>query len=355
MINVLAPINNTTGYGITSTNIWKELRKITDVNLFPIGGVALENETLRDDFSHDINNTMQCLGKHQPCIKIWHMHDLMSRTGNGKYGVLPFFEVDKLKDHEKASVGHADVIFTTCEWSKKVLVDNGLDSDSIVICPLAADHDIFNPKYFPADPNKTTYRFINIGKWEIRKSHDLLVHIFNEAFTKEDNVELWMVNHNPFLKPEQTEEWHNLYKNSKLGDKIKIFDRIPNHIDLAKVISDADCGVYISRAEGWNNEILETMAMNKPIIATNYSAHTAYCNNKNSYLVDVDSLEPASDGIWFDGFGKWAKLGSKQIEQAIEHMRYLYKNDIRTNQEGVNTSQSFTWQNTAKIIHKHLC
>ena len=38
MINLNAPINTTTGYGITSTNIWKRLREKTDVALFAIGG-----------------------------------------------------------------------------------------------------------------------------------------------------------------------------------------------------------------------------------------------------------------------------------------------------------------------------
>ena len=43
MINFLAPINNTTGYGITSTNIWKNIRKKTDISVYPVGDISLEN------------------------------------------------------------------------------------------------------------------------------------------------------------------------------------------------------------------------------------------------------------------------------------------------------------------------
>lgn len=354
MINFNAPINNSTGYGITSTNIWKELRKLCDLNVFPMGPVSIEDQSLKEPLLNDINNSFSKNSKTANCLKIYHMPDLFNRVGNGKYGVFPFFEIDKLKPHEVAALGHADIVFTTCEWSKKVLIDNGIDESTIKICPLAVDHSIFNPNMLHKEPRSKTYRFINIGKWEIRKSHDLLVEIFNEAFTEEDNVELWMINHNPFLNESQTQEWKDLYSNSKLGSKIRIYDRIPTHHELATTINNADCGIYISRAEGWNNEILETMALDKPIIATNYSAHTAYCTKDNSYLIDVDTLESAKDNMWFDGYGKWAKLGIKQIKQTIEHMRFVYKNNIRENKNGLNTAAEYTWARTAKILYDEL-
>ncbi len=353
MINFLAPINNTTGYGITSTNIWKEIRKKTDVAVFPIGGISLENQTDQDIIQSDISKTMSGASAKDPCIKIWHMHDLMTRVGSGKYGVFPFFEIDKLKNVEVAGLKHADVIFTSSEWSKTIIANHGIDESKIKICPLAVDHKIFNPNAQPPSDN-STYKFINIGKWEVRKGHDILVHLFNEAFTENDNVELLMVNHNPFLKPEQIQQWQELYTGSKLGDKIKCFDRLETHSEVAALINQADCGIYISRAEGWNNEIPETMAMNKPVIATNYSAHTAYCNQDNSFLVDIEETEAAQDGIWFDGSGKWAKLGFDQMEQIIEHMKYVYSNNIRSNKAGVDTAALLTWANTSKIIYNEL-
>lgn len=353
MINFCAPINNTTGYGITSTNIWRELRKLTNVSLFPIGGISIEDKKLEQDIINDVSNAMDGLSKDKPCLKIWHANDLFNRIGNNTYGALPFFELDTFKPPEVAALKHLDIVFTTCEWSKGVLIKNGIDENKIVICPLAVDHTVFNSGNI-FNETKHTYRFINIGKWEIRKSHDMLVHAFNEAFTEDDDVELYMINHNPFLNAEQTHNWRSLYYNSKLGRKIKIFDRIGTHAELAHLIGQADCGVYISRAEGWNNEILETMAMNKPVIATNYSAHTAYCTNENSYLVDITELEPAHDNIWFDGTGNWAKFGAEQIKQTVEHMRYVYKNQIRTNQNGLETSYRYTWANTAKILHDSL-
>ena len=138
MINFLAPLNNTTGYGITSTNIWQQIRKNTDVAVFPIGQIALENPNHQDILQQDIAKTLTGDTANYPCVKIWHMHDLMTRIGNGKFGVFPFFEIDKLKPVEVAGLKHADVVFTTCEWSKNIIANHGIDDAKIKICPLSS-------------------------------------------------------------------------------------------------------------------------------------------------------------------------------------------------------------------------
>ena len=119
---------------------------------------------------------------------------------------------------------------------------------------------------------------------------------------------------------------------------------------MAKFMAYVDCGVYISRAEGWNLELLETMAMNKPVIVSDYSAHTEFCNSDNSYLVDVDTTEPAHDGKYFQGQGNWAKIGQKQIDQTIDYLRFVYNNQIKTNPEGLKTAQNLSWGNSARTL-----
>lgn len=362
MINLNAPINTTTGYGITSTNIWKRLREKTDVALFAIGGnINLETKDEQPICEHDVRNSFAPSCKANPCLKIWHQHDLFNRIGGGKYSALTFFELDTLQPNEVASLNHPDKVFVSSGWAKDILTNHDIPSDNIKVVPLGVDLNVFNANNFKnttlsddLEQSKDKYVFINVGKWEVRKGHDLLVNVFNEAFNKDDNVELWMINDNPFLNQQQINQWHQVYKSSKLGSKIKIFPRLNTHQELAAVISKADCGIYLSRGEGWNNEVMETMALNKPVILTNYSAHTQYANKHNSYLVDVDSTEPANDGIWFKGQGNWAKLGIPQIEQSIEYMREVYKNNVKTNEKGLKTAEKYTWQNTTDLIWKYM-
>ena len=38
------------------------------------------------------------------------------------------------------------------------------------------------------------------------------------------------------------------------------------------------------------------MSMNKPVIATNYSAHTEFCDKNNCYLIEVNEKDSAGQG-----------------------------------------------------------
>ena len=349
-LNMSCPIN-ITGYGITSFNIYKSLRqKNIDIRLFPIGNPVIESPNFINEIQTDIGK-QNIFSNSDPCFKIWHQFDLATRIGTGKYIALTFFETDKLKPNEINMINNTDYIFVASQWAKDILLNNGI-TIPIGISPLGVDPILFNDSInntVQKDHNK--YVFLNIGKWEVRKGHDILIEIFNDAFSDNDNVELWMVNHNPFLNQQEHNVWNNLYKNSKLGNKIQIFPRIPNHGDVAKIIAMSDCGIFPARAEGWNNEVPEFFALNKPVILTNYSAHTQYANKDNAFLLEIDGLTSAKDGKFFDGYGQWADLSDKFYEQAVENMRYVYKNNIRNNPNGLITAKNLTWDNTANIIH----
>jgi hypothetical protein len=48
--------------------------------------------------------------------------------------------------------------------------------------------------------------FLNVGKWEYRKGHDVLLEAFNKAFEPTDNVRLVMNCHNPCCRAKSREE-----------------------------------------------------------------------------------------------------------------------------------------------------
>ena len=348
-LNLFCPINGT-GYGITSLNILKAINSCNiNVSLFPIGNSLECNNNEESEVVKKCLENNSTFDYSAPCLKIWHQYDLATRIGNGHYYTFPFFEIDKLTNREIHHLNYSDFIFVASGWAKQILQENNIDKP-IYVAPLGVDLSIFNIPENKIQFEKPIYTFFHIGKWEHRKSHDILLQAFDKAFNINDNVELHLLPFNPFLNEQENNYWFNLVDNCKLKDKIKIFGRLQTQYDVAQFISRGDCGVFVSRAEGWNNEIIETMAMNKPVIVTNYSAHTEYCNHNNSYLVDVTETEPANDGKWFNGFGNWAKIGPNQIEQIVHHMKYVYNNHIDSNQNGLITAQKYSWNNTANII-----
>ena len=357
-INLMVPICSNTGYGVTSTSITKAfINNGCSVCLFPIGHMTVDNEQDKKIILESVNKASNSWDKKNPCLKIWHSFELANRIGSGKDGALTFFEIDKIKDNEKNMMNNTDVMFVSSKWAVDILKENNITPE-VFVCPLAVNTSIFYPRpktEIKEDTNKEkSYKFINIGKWEVRKGHDILVEAFNYAFNIEDNVELYMINHNPFLSPQENQIWIDLYKKTKMGPKIKIIGRVPAQKDLAEIIDEVDCGVFPARAEGWNNEILEVMAMNKAIIATDYSAHTEYCSPENSMLIKIDKLVKADDGKFFDGFGRWADLGKNQVEQLVLYMRQAYSEKVSINENGLETSKKFTWEKTASILENSL-
>lgn len=351
-ININCPIGKT-GYGITSLNIVKGLHNLgIEISLFLMGHNIELNFPNEKQLINQLHANSSLFDYKAPCLKIWHQHDLALKIGNGDYYSFPFFEVDKLSPREKHHLNYCNYIFVASQWAKNILIQNGI-TRPIYVAPLGVDTKIFNipPKIKMQNDN---YVFFHIGKWEKRKAQDFLIEAFDNAFNINDQVELWLLPHNAFLNKEEEAEWIKIANNAKLKDRIKIFQRLPTQQQLAEFIFYGDCGVFPSRAEGWNNEIPECMAIGKPIITTNYSAHTEYCNSDNSYLINIDELEPANDGKWFFGEGNWAKLGQNQMEQMVQHMRFVYTNNIKSNENGIKTANKYSWENTCSIIDQTL-
>lgn len=336
------PINSL-GYGVVGSNLLYELDKLGQVDLFPIGGVEFTDKKIaevfdRTNFSFDTDFS-------SPTVKVWHQHQLMDRIGRGKYYGFPIFELDDFSTVERVSLSAPDELIVCSKWAKSIL--EKFVKQPVHVVPLGIDPEIFYPQEKPETSN---YKFFTIGKWELRKAHDIIIECFNRAFTTEDKVELNLLCHNPFLNEQQTQGWIDLCENSELRGNIVIHPRVNTHKDVAEFIRCMNCGIFPAKAEGWNLELLESMAMGKPVIATNYSAHTEFCNKDNSFLVEIDDVEPAYDGIWFDGNkGNWAYIGESQKEQIIEHMRYCYKNRPQ-NAVGIETGKKFTWANSAKEL-----
>ena len=171
-----------------------------------------------------------------------------------------------------------------------------------------------------------------------------------------------MMCENPFVQGEEKMKWIDKYKSTPMGDKIRILDRGETQAEGYNIMSSVDCGVVPSRAEGWNLELLEMMACGKQVIATNYSAHTQFCNQNNSYLIDLENREAAYDGVFFSGsHGQWGSFSESSIDQLIEHMRTVHNTkqqlenaslETFLNNEGIDTANQFSWSQSAQELIK---
>ena len=348
-MNLMTPINPL-GYGVAGLNIFKELVKNVDVTLFPIGQIEVDNQEDANLVSQHMKHTFDY---NAPCLKIWHEFSMAERIGSGPFFGFPFFEITQFNEPRINHLSACDKVIVASNWAKEIVEDQVQDQE-VHVAPLGVNRNIFDEGLKSNTEGKCI--FLNCGKWEKRKGHDILLEMFKKAFTTENDVELWMLSSNPFLNQKERDEWERYYQSDP---RVKLVPRQKSHIDLSIAMTSATCGVFPSRAEGWNLELLEMMSLGKPVIATNYSAHTEFCTKENCMLVEIEEFEPANDGKWFQGdVGDWACLEGNPFNQVVHYMRQIYEeyhlpeSKELYNKEGIETAKKFSWTNTAKKVEE---
>ena len=342
-INLQAPINQL-GYGVAGLNILKALQQKAEVSFFPIGQPQVTNQEDATAVRKGIE-VATTFDPNATCIKIWHQNQMAERIGSGKFIGFPIFELDTFNSLEKHHLNSCDELIVCSEWAKEVV--NKAIGCHVHAVPLGVDSNLFSVAQ-PRTPDGKVI-FFNCGKWEIRKGHDILIEAFKRVAEEYDNVELQMMTTNPFNTPEENAKWYQLYNHPK----VKFIPRAETQVEVYNNMTKVDCGVFPSRGEGWNLELLEMMAAGKHVIATDYSAHTEFCTQENCGLVPIKDVEPAFDNKWFFGQGNWAKISDVEIDILVKKMKNFvesYKPEV--NSAGVKTAEKFSWENTANEILK---
>ena len=358
-LNLIAPISKYTSYGYVSQNIIKQFIKHgIKVNLKPIGPIVIDTEAGYSEYIEQCNNQLSD-NPNVPNLIIFHHFALKQHIRPNQVNVgFPIFEVNHFNQEEIDNLQSVNRLFITCKWYQRVL-DKFVKTHSDIV-NLGYDEDIFysenkDSTNVPSSANTSQVRFLNIGKWEIRKGHDILARAFGEVFKDIDDVSLTLASTNDFIGQDNN-KWLNYCKLFVKPEQLNIAPRLDSAVQVAALIRSHDVGVYPSRAEGWNMGLLECLAMDKLCIATNYSAHTEYINKGNCAQIEIFEEEPAFDGQFFFGNGTWASLKGKSYEQLKECLLDAYKT-IRERcsyPQPENQINQFTWANSVKHMKQLL-
>ena len=344
-LNLIAPINQL-GYGVAGINTLKALQEEgVNVSFFPIGQPQVVTQEDAEAVKRGMESA-KLFDPTAPCVRMWHQHDMAQFVGRGKHIGFPIFELDTFNELEKHHLNSCDELMVCSRWAKGV-TETVVDCNVNVV-PLGVDMNIFKPA--PARTDDKVI-FFNCGKWEVRKGHDILIEAFRKVAEEHNNVELWMMCTNPFNSPEEENRWRQLYNHPQ----VRLIPRAETQAEVYNIMSQVSCGVFPSRGEGWNLELLEMMAVGKHVIATNYSAHTEFCTEENCGLVPISDTEPAFDGKWFFGQGNWAAINAFEIKSLVQNMKNIAsKGNGEVNEAGIRTAKTFSWHNTAREIIKCL-
>jgi glycosyltransferase involved in cell wall biosynthesis len=119
-------------------------------------------------------------------------------------------------------------------------------------------------------------------------------------FTAADNVALWLQTylygdmdpHNQKRIEDKVEtllsniaEKHNLTFDD--FPRIEVLSKELSSQDMPRLYKNFDCFVLATRGEGWGLPIIEAMAMEIPVIVTNWSGPTEFVTEENGFLVSA--------------------------------------------------------------------
>lgn len=348
-LSLIAP-HSRTGYGVTGAHLLRALQaRGVPVALFPIGPV---DQTLTNNPMLPAAMELQArYNADAPSVRLSQQFDLALHAGRGPRIAFTIFETEQFTTRELHHLRQQDAVLTCSSWAREVCLANGLTDVPVHVVPLGVDMDVFHDAVVPVRRWDETV-FLQVGKLEPRKGQRELLRAFEAAFSPKDAVRLVLACHNPFMKRDAYDAALAPFRNSPMARRITL---VPTELatahDVAALMAAADCGVFPVRAEGWNLEALEMMAMGKRIIASRATAHTAYMTDENADLITLGAPEPATAGQMR---GMWGSWGAAQHEQLVETLRAVHaaKQGARLapNAAGVATASAHSWDASARAL-----
>jgi glycosyltransferase involved in cell wall biosynthesis len=346
----IAP-HSRTGYGITGANLLRALQaRGVPVAFFPLGGV---DPSLTDN--PDLEQALRAQEQfpvHAPSVRLSQQFDLALHAGRGPRLAFTIFETETFSARDLHHLRMQDALAVCTPWAREVCHANGLTELPIHIVPLGVDAAVYHPRVMPARrwPDETV--FLQVGKLETRKGQRELLRAFEAAFSPSDAVRLVLACHNAFMRRDQFDALLAPFRTSPMARRITLVTtELPGSADVAALMAAADCGVFPVRAEGWNLEAVEMMAMGKAIIASQATAHTAYMTHDNTRLITMGPPESAAAGGML---GTWPSWTDAQHEQLVEHLRAVHRDRqsgaLGVNTGGLATAAAHSWDASADAL-----
>jgi glycosyltransferase involved in cell wall biosynthesis len=285
-------------------------------------------------------------GPGEPAIGVGAITDMARIRGKKRIGFV-FWETSILPlSYVRLLQQHLHEIWTPTRWGKDVLVASGIPERLMRIVPSGVDEALFTPA--PGENQHETFRFLSVGRWQVRKGSDDLVIAFCREFRPDEPVEFVLRCFTKDGEPSPAQRIARLAPSAH--PRITVVERCGSDA-LAALYKSCDAFVLPTKGEGWGLPVLEAMASALPVIVTKYSAPAELLNDSIAYRIRVQSMVPAFDPVWFPqrrAYGVWAQ---PDVEHLQSLMRHVYEHRDEARDVGLRAREAvctgLTWDHAA--------
>ncbi len=228
-----------------------------------------------------------------------------------------------------------------------------LDPTKARIMPLGVNTEVFTPKEKYVS-SSDTFKFGTVVGWSERKGISMLLKSYLEEFNRDKDNVLLIIRGGYYPKEKIINEI-NLAK----GEATKVMPRekqcdiylcyriipVSRMPDFFKMLN---CVVYPSLGEGFGMPILEGMSCGIPGIVTNATGHVDFCNDLNSYLINVGRIDKEPRCAWITNYYRYpfpneqnrgATFAIPDQKHLQSLMRHTYQNREETKQRGLKARE----------------
>ncbi len=273
------------------------------------------------------------------------------------------FETDSLPPGWVEKMNELTEVWVPSEFNRETFAAAGVEKERIFILPGTIDGKLYNPERVQPYPlaSAHAFNFLSVFDWNKRKGWDVLVSAYFKEFSSKENVCL-ILKVSKMLEGNINPRAMILEQAKRMGisdiPPVQIIDSYFTEEEMIRLYAAVDAFVLPSRGEGWGRPYMEAMAMALPTIGTRWGGQTAFMNDTNSYLIDIEGLVPIERSIPYfgelDGH-KWAEPSEKHVRIL---MRQVYENSEQAKQVGMKARKdvldTFSKQKVAERMYRRM-
>lgn len=263
---------NETGYGIWGRNLVKTLL---------YGGYKVKPHSLINRLGYDDELYEHQNQRLKDPIYVENIIPL-SQPYNKKTGFCTCTELRKPPQDQIVNLEKAKFILALSKFSADAYKRVVSNPDKVFPVNFPIDHNKYNPnglKFKFNNIGENKFKFLTVGRIDVRKNIETLIKAFKEEFGRNRNVVLILKIYSPNIC---IPLW---LRKLKITNNIYWFnEQLP---DMSYLYRSVNAYITTDLGEAWSAPTQEAMLSGIPTIAPRHSGHLDYMNDSNSYLIKV--------------------------------------------------------------------
>ena len=157
-----------------------------------------------------------------------------------------------------------------------------------------------------------------------RKNPDGAMRAFATAFKDDAKTFLVFKTMRSSQVPHRVEYLEQLAKELKIADRFLMIHSYVSSSDIYGLTNACDVYLSLHRGEGFGLGVAEAMSLGMPVVVSDYSATTEFCNVENSIPVPCQVVRPRAeqqDHLTYTYVTKWAEPNIALAADALRRLR----------------------------------